>query len=88
MGFLFGLVGLEFVMNKLLNIIQADILHCNHDCDVVFMMCHKHTSGQTITFYDTEGGVPFIGDKRHITASDGAVVLINGSITFSKVYCR
>lgn len=34
---------------------QTDILHYNHDCHGVIMMCHKYASGETVTFYGTEG---------------------------------
>lgn len=30
--------------------LQTDILHYNHDCHVVIMMCHKYASGETVTF--------------------------------------
>lgn len=42
---------------------QADILHANHNCEVVIY--HKHGSSDTVTFYGTQGpGVAFIGNKK------------------------
>ena len=41
------------------------------------MMCHKYASGQTITFYGTEGeGVSFIGNKSDINTSDGGAMAL------------
>ena len=52
--------------------LQADILHCLHDCDVVIFMHHKHGLGDTVTWYGTEGaGVSFAGNKNDIKTSEG-----------------
>lgn len=57
--------------------LQTDILHYNHDCHVVIMMCHKYASGETVTFYGTEGeGVSFIGNKSDIKTSDGGAMAV------------
>lgn len=56
--------------------LQADILHYNHDCHVVIMMCHKYASGETVTFYGTEGGVSFIGNKSDVKTSDGGAMAV------------
>ena len=43
---------------------QADVLNVQHDCDVVILMHHRHGSGDTVTFYGTEGpGAPSLEIK-------------------------
>lgn len=41
-------------------------------------MHHKHGSGDTVTYYGTEGaGVSFIGNKSTIETSEGGRVALN-----------
>ena len=41
------------------------------------MMCHKYVSGETVTFYGTEGeGVSFIGYKSDVKTSDGGAMAV------------
>ena len=50
--------------------LQADILHYNHNCDVVIMIHRKHGNG-------TEGGgVSFIGNKSDMKTSEGGEVAV------------
>ncbi|XP_028407854.1 uncharacterized protein LOC114540133 [Dendronephthya gigantea] len=57
---------------------RADILNIHNNCDIVILMHHKHGSGDTLTFYGTEGaGVSFIGNKSTIETSEGGRVALN-----------
>ena len=57
--------------------LQADILHYNHNCDVVIMIHRKHGNGDTVMFYGTEGGgVSFIGNKSDMKTSEGGEVAV------------
>ena len=60
---------------------QADILHANHNCEVV-MIYHKHGSSDTVTFYGTQGpGVAFIGNKKDKKSSQHGEMAL-------KLFCK
>jgi hypothetical protein len=49
----------------------------HNDCEVVVLTFHKHGSGDTVSFYGTEGaGVSFIGNKEDIPTSPGGEIVL------------
>ncbi|XP_067020837.1 uncharacterized protein [Acropora muricata] len=56
---------------------RADILHLHHGCDVVLLIHHKYASGDTLSFYGTEGaGVSFIGNKNDKQTSEAGQLVL------------
>lgn len=49
----------------------------HHGCDVVLLIHHKYASGDTLSFYGTEGaGVSFIGNKNDKQTSEAGQLVL------------
>jgi hypothetical protein len=65
------------LLNESQLLFQADVLNFHNNCEVVILMFHKHGSGDTVSFYGTEGaGVTFIGNKEDIPTSPGGDIIL------------